>query len=377
MAANKLAQRKDGRYKSKVYLGIGDDGRPKYKYVYGKSSKEVADKISNLKSQMKKGIDISATYTFGDVVKNFKRMKESTMSEGDFKTMCSRLDPFLEELADIDIKLIRADDLQPIINELFKVNPTTGNPTAKRTLARYISTCSAVFEYAIESRLFDYNPCKYVSVPKNAAVKERRALTDQERKWIEETPGRGQVIGMLGCYAGLRKGEMAALTWDDIDLEENTITVNKSFDFKTSTVKSPKTAAGIRVVSIPQKLADYLADLPRTCPYVVHNADNRRVTFNGFQKCWESYIRELDLKYGAGKKPKKYAPEKHIITIDTFTIHELRHTFCTLMYLAGVDILTAQQQMGHADVKTTLSIYSHLDAKYKKKNISKLDDFLA
>ena len=46
------------------------------------------------------------------------------------------------------------------------------------------------------------------------------------------------------------------------------------------------------------------------------------------------------------------------------------------MYLAGVDVLTAKEQAGHADIKTTMSIYTHLDEKYKKKSINKLDEYL-
>jgi integrase len=53
-----------------------------------------------------------------------------------------------------------------------------------------------------------------------------------------------------------------------------------------------------------------------------------------------------------------------------------RHTFCTLLYLAGVDVLTAMKQMGHADIKTTMQIYTHLDAKYQRKAMNKLDDYL-
>jgi integrase len=47
------------------------------------------------------------------------------------------------------------------------------------------------------------------------------------------------------------------------------------------------------------------------------------------------------------------------------------------MYEAGIDVLTAQEQMGHSDVKTTLAIYTHLDSQHKKKNVSKLNDYLA
>ena len=62
--------------------------------------------------------------------------------------------------------------------------------------------------------------------------------------------------------------------------------------------------------------------------------------------------------------------------IPAFTAHWLRHTFITMMYLAGVDILTAKEQAGHQDIETTMGIYTHLDSKFKKKNIEKMNDFL-
>lgn len=63
--------------------------------------------------------------------------------------------------------------------------------------------------------------------------------------------------------------------------------------------------------------------------------------------------------------------------IKTFTPHELRHTFCTLMYMAGVDVLTVSRQMGHANVQITQDIYTHLDAQYKRKKIQALDKYIA
>ena len=62
--------------------------------------------------------------------------------------------------------------------------------------------------------------------------------------------------------------------------------------------------------------------------------------------------------------------------IPRFTAHWLRHTFITLMYMAGVDILTAKEQAGHEDIETTMGIYTHLDNQFKKKNVSKLDTYL-
>ena len=101
------------------------------------------------------------------------------------------------------------------------------------------------------------------------------------------------------------------------------------------------------------------------------------MTLNAWKSLWESYMLELNFRYGKiTEKRERHDPRGQIMSIDPFTIHSLRHTFCTIMYEAGIDVLTAKEQMGHSDVKTTLSIYTHLDKVYKKKNISKLDEYL-
>lgn len=77
-----------------------------------------------------------------------------------------------------------------------------------------------------------------------------------------------------------------------------------------------------------------------------------------------------------GKRPAKHAPVEKPFLIPRITPHWLRHTFITMLYMAGVDVLTAKEQAGHADISTTMSIYTHLDEKYKRKSISKLDEYL-
>ena len=64
------------------------------------------------------------------------------------------------------------------------------------------------------------------------------------------------------------------------------------------------------------------------------------------------------------------------MVIDTFTPHCLRHTYATMLYDAGVDVLTAKEFLGHSDIKTTLSIYTHLSAEKSKTDIGKLNQYL-
>ena len=111
-------------------------------------------------------------------------------------------------------------------------------------------------------------------------------------------------------------------------------------------------------------------------PYVLHNPKGRQMTEQGWKRLWESYMRDLNVKYGYDGQQNKNRPGGLPMLIDTFTPHQLRHTFCTLMYFAGVDIMTARDQMGHKDISVTLGIYTALDKKFKKKKINRLDTYL-
>lgn len=102
-----------------------------------------------------------------------------------------------------------------------------------------------------------------------------------------------------------------------------------------------------------------------------------------WKRLWESYIKDLNIKYGdfndsiQGKPKSKCQPGGVPIVIPHFTAHWLRHTFATMLYFAGIDILTAKEQLGHSDIKTTLEIYTHLDSQYKRKSMEKLDIYLS
>lgn len=375
----KYIKRSDGRYQARIYLGVDENGKKKFKYIYATSPKELAKFENEVRTKLSKGVDImSIDDTYAQWLKRLEAVKETELSETEFNTFVSRAGYFATYFGNMPLKEINQQNLQPVINAVFKSNPSTGKPSARRTVERYLHAASSVFEYAIENRATDFNPCKYVKIPKQAQTSERRALTPQERKWIDDTPHRAQTAAMVMMYSGLRRGEATALLWSDIDFKEKTITVNKSYDFKSRQLKLPKTASGIRVVTVPDKLIDYLKTVERKSIYVITTAQNKMMSNAAWKTLWESYMIELNNKYGLQiDKRKKHDPKGPLITIETFTPHCLRHTFCTIMYEAGIDVLTAKEQMGHSDVKTTLAIYTHLDSQHKKKNVSKLNDYLS
>ena len=298
------------------------------------------------------------------------------------KQECSAVKLWKEELPGYEIGQVRADDVERVLIAL------SDQGLAQRTVDLYRSAMRQIMRRAV-GRVIPTNPVEQVEL---AAVgrkaEQRRALTAEEQQWIWNTPHRAQPVAVIMMLSGLRRGELAALTWNDVDLKARTITVNKTIEYDsngTPTLRHvTKSDAGMRTVDIPQRLADYMAAMPRDGLLVIHSAKGEVMTATAWAKLWRSYMRELNIKYATRTpadlermRSSKPGPKVFDMTIPPITMHWLRHTFCTLLYLAGVDVVQACAQMGHADVSTTLRIYTHLDAIHKRKSVDKLDAYLS
>ena len=140
-------------------------------------------------------------------------------------------------------------------------------------------------------------------------------------------------------------------------------------------IKPPKNGKS-RIVSVPQILIDYLKTLPHDSVFVLTTRKGTMMTEDAWKRLYQSYMSDLNLHYGLRDEISKYAPKQKPMVITPFTPHELRHTFCTILFDAGVDVLTAQEQMGHSDPKITMDIYTHLSQKHMDRQIDKLNLFL-
>lgn len=385
MPRMKNTARKDGRVQSKVYIGDG-----KYKYLYATNNKELQEKVTELKTKLGKGIDLAAENdTFGYWSDRWIELKKMDVSAKRWSSYEYRRH-YLDDLASYPICKVKSAQIQSIIVGLA-TNPTeaTGKPLARQTLINLKNIACQIFRLAIDNRVMDYNPADGVKVPKETEREVRQPISEEQQRWIRETPHRAQTAAMIMLYAGLRRGELMALTWQDIDLKAHSITICKSVEFSGntgSTVNATKSKSGMRTVYIPDVLVDYLKEQPKTTFLVSCQLDGRTHSETSWRRMWNSYMTTLNKKYAdLGKARKmveegqrgKPGPKKLPMLIPTFTPHQLRHTYITMLYLAGVDVLTAKEQAGHADIATTLGIYTHLDKQHKLRNLDKLNQFLS
>lgn len=373
MARNK--KRTDGRYLYRIYLGTDDTGKRKYKSFYGSTEKQAREAAAAFRSALHGGMDpeqseatLAALYDNLIAAKKAKGISQKSLDR--YEDNKNHWGPLLDRPA----ADLRTADFQEVLNTLADWHD--GKPPLSHfTLSNLRSSAKAVYDLAIPEAV-QYNPIVKTTCPAGADPEPREPIPEEQQQWIRETPHRAQRAAMLLLYSGLRRGEATALTWADIDLDAATITVNSGYNFHDKKLKKPKTEAGRRVVNIPQVLVSYLETQQDGCLYVLHTVKGRRMTEQAWKTLWNSYMADLNVKYGYGGQQSKKRPGGLPMRIQPFTPHQLRHTFCTLMYFAGVDVLTARDQMGHKDISVTLGIYTSLDKKYKKKAISKLDRYL-
>ena len=346
----KKKARADGRLRGALYIGGG-----KYKYVYGKTPKEVNDKLAELRVQYNKGVDLTQSTELSVWIRRWLAREEQRMTPEWYATCASRAAVWAEQLGDRDVTKLTPADLEDVLLALTKRNPTTGKPSSKKTLVEYRNIISRIFAFLVQNRVLTFDPTKFLYIEKTAKKTKRDAISDAQIAALRNTTHEAQLPCLIMLYAGLRLGECCALTWSDVDLKNNVITVNKSYNFQSHAVKSPKTLAGNRTVPIPPPLMPFLLAAPRTallvCP---HNGGVYT------RSAWRNTITQYSKALG-------FEVEAHC----------LRHTCCTLYYEAGIDVLTAQRWMGHADPQTTMSIYTHLREQKETAAVSQLSDFFS
>lgn len=192
-----------------------------------------------------------------------------------------------------------------------------------------------------------------------------KQMTDGEHNpAMSESRKRSFLLAVIiAAMTGMRRGEIFALKWRDIDMVGKKIRVNQAIKAGGELGK-PKTLAGIRNISIGGRLIDILQEayawqlenVTRKAPiadsYVMCEPDGSLVSLNAFGHWWRDWIDRSGWK--------------------GLLFHELRHTHATLLIASGVDIKTVQTRLGHSSADITLNIYAHA---VPAKDVAAADDF--
>lgn len=224
-------------------------------------------------------------------------------------------------------------------------------------------TIKGIFRAAVADGVIKTSPAENITPPKGAKGTHRE-ITSEERQLIHQTAHRLRPAVFTMLYAGLRRGEILALNVPrDVDFKAKTITVRESVRFGTDgkpILCQPKTAAGVRVIPLLDILA---AELKPIDGLVCPSSSGGHITESAWKRVWNSYLNACgELKNGCQRRWPKHGPWEPV----SVRAHDLRHSYCTMLYDAGVDLKTAMLWMGHADQSMTMKIYTHLTETRRK-----------
>lgn len=371
-------------YQTTVYYETVN-GVKKYKHLRAATKRELNQKVAELRIEIKNKKNIRDAAMFGIWADKWlnNKIKIGKLSAGtitEYKSAIKHLKSYYEN---VSMRDIHKDDFQDFIFDMAAENPNTHKPMSKKSLGDLKKVAAAIFTDAIANDISGISFFfKAIEIPNSAPQKKRRALSEDEQRMIIDTPHLAQVPAMIMMFAGLRRGEVVPLQWSDIDFEQNIITVNKSSNFKINSAivkDGGKTESATRIVPMPPILKTFLLEkrnsLQVLSTNVCLNANGKMHTESSWRRMWESYLLDLNIKYGypnddINKFNKKIKAKDLPMKIFPFTPHYLRHTYATILYLQGVDLETAKHYLGHSDIEVTSNIYTHCDRTLNKNLLS-------
>lgn len=212
-----------------------------------------------------------------------------------------------------------------------------------------------ILNEAIDNDLLTKNVCNGIKEPK-IIHKEKEILTEKQDKALLECQNKYAPFFRIIRYTGMRREEISALTKQDIDLKNKTISVNKAFSFATNhpTLKSTKNGKSriIPILDIIDKDITYVYN--NASVYLFEKQTGGILTNESIRRMSQSVSKSLGFKI----QP-----------------HQLRHCYCTMLYYSGITIKQTQKLMGHSSAQMVYDLYAHLDEE-KEQVADKINDYL-
>ena len=370
-----IRKRADGRWEGRYTAGYHPEtGKRIIKNVLGKTQAECKAKLSAA-MEAARGIDVSRAdeYTVATWLRSWyeiyakPNIRISTANR--YQLMVEQYT--IPRIGNIKLTKLTAHDLQKLYKELMENGRIDrksghGNPGLSSTTVRSLHLMlHSALERAVKEKLILTNPTENCIIPKIEKQEMKILHPDHISSYLNAAERRNALpMFYLELVSGLRKGELVALQWSDLDEANCTISVSKQASWDTAhqlILSRPKTGNSIREVSIPQDAVELLKQEHAKHP------DNPWMFPSG--RTGEMY--HPDSVVTLHKRILKDAGLEHI------RFHDLRHTFATLALQNGVDVKTVSSMLGHYDAGFTLRTYTHVTRQMQESAAEKMGNFMA
>lgn len=365
-----IEQVSKGRWKVVVEAGRDPStGKRKriVRYVEGRKS-DAEDLLAELTVEAKRGTYIEPNkITLGEWIdewlETYKKIEVSVTSFDRYRSLAeNHIKP---ALGAIYLQQLRTEHIQKLYKELKEKGYSSS------TIRLLHTVLHSSLERAVKNKLIFFNPSAEVSLPKLQKYKARVLTVEEQQKFIEALEGdRLKAAFLILLFTGIRRGELLALKWEDINFKDKTMTISKNLVRSRGQgknkliIKSTKTE-NIRIIPLSDIVLEALKEHQEKMQAEGKYGTDKPVfcTRNG------NYIfpDRLNEKYERILKKAGLEPDENI--------HALRHTFATRALQAGVNLKIIQKLLGHARLSTTADRYSHVFLEMEREAIQKMEEY--
>lgn len=339
-----------------------ETGERHYKFKSGFPTKALAMKWgTENEARLRQGINISKEISFSDYftkwVETYKENKVSHVSLVRYHTTEKDIQNFFGSQS---IKSVTRSQYQRFINQFGADHA----PSTVQKINGFIRACvkSAILD---DYLLKDFTQGIELVSNKSRIRKVDYLNLNEINELIKYCSSNidyrytSKYMILTAVYTGMRLSEIQALTWKDIDLLNQTITINKSWDAVEHKFKDTKNKSSIRTIKINPELIAYLMQLKNNNSTMVFMDADRNIPTSG-----------------AVNKSLRTALTSLNIHRKNFHFHSLRHSHVALLLAHGVDIYVISKRLGHSKISTTINTYGYLIDEYRDKSDKQIINIL-
>lgn len=316
-----MNKRPDGLWRERVRLKSG-----KYKDFYGRTKAEVMRKVLEHQETEEKG------RLFSDVAADWWEEHSGKIAYTTSKSYKPALARACEFFANRRINTILPTEISRHIRLFARTH-------ADKTVHTQLLVYNLIFTFAVDNGDVLTNAARDVSIPGNLPKKKVTMPCSEDITRIKASAAHPfGLFAIMALYTGMRRGELLALRWEDVDRQSGLIRVTKSvyFEHNRPKLKTPKTPTSIGAVPILTALSNYLPD---TKHGIVFNQNGEYMPEKYFKTQWEKYCRDIGI---------------------SCTPHQLRHAYATMLYENDIPPAEAQILLRHAQFSTTMDVYTDI-----------------
>ena len=367
-----IRKRKDGRWEGRVVVGYNEKGLPKTKNVLAKTKHECQEKLDALKATLtapkaeKKG-----EMTFGNWLDHWYRtyvqpnIRPGTRENYEHR-IYNHITPYL---GGIPLNKLTQSDLLRFYSHLKSAGRKQyADKLGKELSDRMVRTCHALIKAALQKaadeKLIYSNPAVGCKLPPQRP-KEMQVLTPEEmQRFLIQAKYDGYYeIFLVALATGLRRGELLALQWNDLDLKTRELRIRRTVRRTEGKllISEPKTDAGFRTLLLPPSVVRVLEAYNET-----------------IQSRW---MFPSPVVEDAPRDPSTLAAKMKLVLqragCKIVRFHDMRHTFATEALEHGMDVKTLSAIIGHVSAATTLNVYTHVTTTMQRQAARKIDKGIA